>query len=255
MNRDEARQILLLYRPDTADATDPQVAEALALAKSDAELSRWLTEHGARQKKLGEKFRQITAPAGLMQQIISEQAASQRMALSRRRFTRIAVATAALVMMFLVGMFWFNQRGPVDDDTLAIFEQQMAGYALRGYAMDLQTNDAGQIRTFLKQQHSPADYTLSGPLQQAALAGCTIKSWQATRVSMICFRTGKPLAPGAQNDLWLFVADQKTVKDAPLDSTPQIAKVNRLVMATWVENGKLYLLGTSADESVLRKFL
>jgi hypothetical protein len=255
MNRDEARQILLLYRPETADTADPQIAEALALAKSDAELSRWLTEHCARQKKLGEKFRQVTAPAGLMQQIVSEQAASQRMALSRRRFTRMAVATAALAMFFLAGMFWFNQRGQVDDDTLAIFEQQMAGYALRGYAMDLQTNDAEQIRTFLKQQHSPADYVLSRPLQQAALAGCAIESWQATRVSMICFRTGKPLAPGAQNDLWLFVADQKSVKDAPPDSTPQISKVNRLVMATWVENGKLYLLGTSADESVLRKFL
>ena len=255
MNRDEARQILLLYRPDTADAADPQFAEALALAKSDTELSHWFTEHCARQKKLGEKFRQVTAPAGLMQQIVSEQAASQRMALSRRRFTRMVVATAALAMMFLAGMFWFNQRGPVDDDTLAIFQQQMAGYALRGYAMDLQTNDAGQIQTFLKQQHAPADYTLSGPLQQAALAGCAVESWQATRVSMICFRTGKPLAPGAQNDLWLFVVDQKSVKDAPPDSTPQISKVNRLVMATWVENGKLYLLGTSADESVLRKFL
>ena len=185
MNRDEARQILLLYRPETADAADPQIAEALALAKSDAELSRWFTEHCARQKKLGEKFRQVTAPAGLMQQIVSEQAASQRMALSRRRFTRMAVATAALAMMFLAGMFWFNQRSQVADDTLAIFNKQMAGYALRGYAMDLQTDDAGQIRTFLKQQHSPADYTLSGPLQQAALAGCAVESWQATRVSMI----------------------------------------------------------------------
>ena len=33
MNRDEAKNILLLYRPGTADAEDPQIAEALALAE------------------------------------------------------------------------------------------------------------------------------------------------------------------------------------------------------------------------------
>ena len=40
MNHDEARQILLLYRPGTADAEDPQIAEALALAKREPELAR-----------------------------------------------------------------------------------------------------------------------------------------------------------------------------------------------------------------------
>ena len=33
MNRDEAKTILLLYRPGTADADDPEFAAALALAK------------------------------------------------------------------------------------------------------------------------------------------------------------------------------------------------------------------------------
>lgn len=254
MNRDEAKQILLLYRPETADAGDPQIAEALALAKSDAELSQWLAEHCARQNNLRNKFRQVAAPAGLMEQIVSEQAASQRMILNPWRFAQIAVATAAGVMLFLLGLFWLNQASPADD-TLAIFKQQMAGHALRGYAMDLQTNDAGQIQAFLKQQHAPADYTLPGPLQQAAQTGCAVESWQSTRISMICFRTGQPLAPGTQSDLWLFVADQASVKDARLDSTPQISKVNRLVTATWAENGKVYLLGTTADEATLRKFL
>ncbi len=56
MNRDEAKNILLLYRTE-ADAADPQIAEALALAKSDAELSRWFVEHRATQNALREKFR------------------------------------------------------------------------------------------------------------------------------------------------------------------------------------------------------
>ncbi len=261
MNRDEAKEILLRYRsemrPETAgaaDAADPQVAEALALAKTDAELATWLAEYGARQKQLRDKFRQVTAPAGLIEQIISEQAASRRVALSRRRFTQIAVATAVAVVTVLLGLFWLNQPNATDN-TLAIFQKEMTGYALRGYAMDLQTNDAAQIRAYLKQQHSPADYVLPGPLQQAAQIGCAVETWQSTRVSMVCFRTGKPLAPGTQSDLWLFVADQSSVSNTPVDSTPQISRVNRLVMASWTENGKIYLLGTTDDESVLRKFL
>jgi len=49
MNHNEAKDILLLYRPGTADVADPQIAEALALAQRDAELARWFGEHCARQ--------------------------------------------------------------------------------------------------------------------------------------------------------------------------------------------------------------
>jgi hypothetical protein len=254
MNQDEAKLILLRYRPDTADGADPQTAEALALAKSDAGLAQWFAEHCARQIILREKFRQITPPAGLLEQIVSEHAASQRTILDQRRFIQIAVATAAVLVLALVGLFRINQGSPADD-TLDFFKNQMAGYALRGYAMDLQTNDAEQIRAYLKGQHSPADYALHGRLQQAALTGCAVEGWQSSKVSMICFRTGKPLAPGAQSDLWLFVVDQTAVPDAPADSAPSLSKVNRLATATWVKDGKLYLLGTTADESVLRQFL
>ena len=91
VNHDEAKNILLLYRHGTADADDPQIAEALALAKRDPELTRWLVEHCARQFVLREKFRQIAVPAGLKEQIISEQAAQRRMIFWRQKFA-LAVA-------------------------------------------------------------------------------------------------------------------------------------------------------------------
>ncbi len=140
------------------------------------------------------------------------------------------------------------------DNTLAIFEQQMAGYALRGYYMDLQTNDAEQIRAFLRQQQAPADYTINGPLQKATLLGCAVEGWQNSKVSMICLGTGTPVAASGKNDLWLFVVDQKFVADAPQDSRPHFDRVNRLATATWSEQGKLYLLATTADEGTLRNF-
>ena len=209
MNRDEAKTILLLYRPGTADAGDPEIAAALALAKQDPELTRWLVEHCARQEAVRAGFRKITAPAGLKEQIISEQAAQEKMLSWRRR--AVLAAAAVVVALVVLAPLWFQPRG--NDDTFAIYRSRMAGVALRGYGMDLATNNPAPIRAYLAQKQAPADYVLPAPLEKTAVTGCAIEGWQGAKVSMICFRTGKPLPPGQQSDLWLFVVDRAAVKE------------------------------------------
>jgi hypothetical protein len=252
VNHDEAKNILLLYRDGTADADDPQIAGALALAKNDPELACWLEEHCARQLVLREKFRQITAPAGLKEQIISEHAAHEKMSVWRDKFALAVVA--ALVLLAAVAVpSWFLHHNP--DDTLAIYQNRMAGVALRGYAMDLTTDNSEQIRAYLMHNNAPADFILPAALKQAVLAGCAVESWQGVKVSMICFRTGRPLAPGGQGDLWLFVVDRASVKGAPAGNSPQFSRVNRLITATWTQGDKLYLLGTAGDEQTVKQYL
>ena len=253
MTRDKAKIILFQYRPGISDPEEPEIREALALAKVDEELSRWLAERGTNHQLLRNAFQQIRPPEGLREQIISEEAASRRAVGSRRQVTRIGLVAAILLGGFILAAIWLGS-GRQADDTLGIFEKQMAGYALRGYSMDLQTNDLEQIRAYLRQQQAPADYTLSGPLQKSAVIGCAVEGWQASKVSMICFGTGNSAAAGVKNDLWLFVVDQKSVADAPQDSRPHLARVNRLFTATWSAQGKLYLLATTADETVLRSY-
>jgi hypothetical protein len=251
VNRDEAKIILLLYRPDTADADDPQIAAALALAGRDTELARWLEKHCARQFVLREKFRQIAAPAGLKEQIISEQSAQEKIIFRRPKF---ALAAAAVVLLLgTLAFFIFPKHEP--DDTLAVYQNQMAGVALRGYAMDLMTNDPVKIRAYLAQNHAPADFVLPAPLEKAEIAGCAVEGWRNTKVSMICFRTAKSVAAGGQSDLWLFVADRASVKDAPAGVSPQFSKVNRLMTASWTQGEKIYLLGIEGDEPALKQFL
>lgn len=258
MNRNEAKQILLLYRPGTADGDDPQVAEALAWAQRDAELARWLEQVCAQQIALRAKFRQLEPPAGLMEQIISEQAASRRRPLGRPKVLLglAAMLVAVLVAVLAAGGFWLHpQPQRANDNTLVIFQNRMASAALRGYAMDLTTGDASGIRDYLGHHAAPADYVLPPALQKAGLAGCAIQGWQGTKVAMICFRTGQPLATGAQSDLWLFVVDRASVAGAPAGSRPQFARVNRLNTAIWTQGDKLYLLGATGDEALLRSFL
>ncbi|MGD0743924.1 MAG: hypothetical protein ABSA45_02105 [Verrucomicrobiota bacterium] len=251
MNPNEAKTILLLYRPGTADADDPQIAGALALAKREPELARWLEEHCVRQDALRAKFRQITAPAGLKEQIISEQAARDRISLWRRN-ALFAVA-AVIVALVALAPLWFPYRP--NDNTLAILRSRMAGVALRGYGMDLVTNSPAQIRAFLAESSAPADYILPAPLDKTAMTGCAIQNWQGVKVSMICFRTGRPLPTGQSSDLWLFVIDRAAVKDAPPADSRQVARVNGLTTVTWTQGDKLYVLGAEGDEQTLQQYL
>jgi uncharacterized membrane protein YbaN (DUF454 family) len=251
LNQDEAKIILQLYRPGAADADDPQIAEALALAKEDPELARWLEEHRTRQHVLREKFRQIAVPAGLKEQIVSEEAARRKIILWRQN--ALLAAAAIIVALIALAPFWFRLHP--DEDTLAVFENRMAGVALRGYSMNLETNSVAEIRAYLAQNHAPADFVLPAPLEKIALTGCAVEGWRDTHVAMICFHTGGTAAAREQSDLWLFVVDRASVKNIPATDAPQFAKVNQLATAVWTQDGKLYLLGAKGDESLIRKLL
>jgi hypothetical protein len=254
MNHDEAKNILLLYRTG-ADIADPDIAEALMLAKSDAAVAFWFEEHCARQNSLRDKFRAIAPPAGLKEQIIAEELAKERSSSRREKFIAIASVAAIIVAVAVLAPFWLPHRAPPPENTLAIYQSQMVRIALSGYGMDTNTSDPEQIRAYLAKNQAPANYVLPPGLQKAAVTGCAIESWQNTKASMICFRTGKPLAPGAQSDLWLFVADRATFKDAPLPGQLQISAVNGLMTAVWSQDGNVYFLGTVGDRQTLEQFL
>jgi hypothetical protein len=257
MNRDDAKTILLLYRPGTADAADPQMIEALALVKQDADLARWFEEHCARQEALRAKFRQIPVPAGLKEQIISEQAALTRMTARRRDIVVATLAMVAIVVsLFAIAQFWFSRGGNMKNyNTLANYQNQMIYFATGGYGMDYPTNDLTQIRAYLAKNRAPADYTLPTSLEKTAATGCAIESWGKAKVAMICFRTGKPLPPNEPGDLWLFVVDRAAVKGAPTSTSPRFTQINRIITATWTQGDKLYLLGTEGDKQTIQKYL
>lgn len=249
MNRDEAKEILLLYRPGTDDADEPQTAQALALAGRDAELSGWLKQHLAQQNRIRAKFRQITPPDGLKQLIISEHAAEQRARANRR--TLVFAAVALVLLCAGIFAFWPANAG----NSLVDYRGRMVRVALTGYAMDLETNDMEQVRSFLARQGAPADYHLPPGLQKVTLTGCAVEKWNNQNVAMVCFRRSQPNAPGEKSDLWLFVIDRSALSGALDMKSPEFAKVKRLSTAMWVEEDKIYLLGLEGDEQAIRSYL
>lgn len=254
MNRQQAKAILSLYRPESADANDPEFTEALALAREDAELGRWFEEHCAVQRAIRQRFRQIEVPRGLKEQIISEHHVRSVVVWWREP---VVLAAAALVAVLLgIAAFWWRPGSAQEDaEAFATYRTRMATVVLRNYAMSLETNGVAEIRAHLAQNQAPAEYELPEKLKATPLAGCGVLSWRATRVSMLCFLTGKPLEPGQKSDLYLFVVDRSALPDAPAATEPQFARVNRLLTASWSLGDKTYILAGEGDEEFLRQYL
>ena len=256
MNPGQAKQILMIYRPGTADADDPEIAEALAVVRGDPELSRWFDEHCARQIALRDKFRQIALPAGLREQIISEHAARTKAASRREKIVGAVAVAAILVALALIASLYLphNSTPRLLPNTLANYQGQMMSAAVSGYYMTAMTN-LDQVHSWLAQNHAPTDYALPAGLKNASVTGCTIQTWREAKASMICFRQGKTLPPGQPGDLWLFVIDQTAVNGVPATASPQLTTVDGLITATWTQDGKLYLLGARGDEQTIQKYL
>lgn len=251
MNNQQAKEILKLYRPGTADATDPEFVEALELCERDNELKTWFADHCAVYAAMRSKFRQITVPEGLKEQIIAERPVHRAPVWQKAVLAAGAFAVIALVA-FNIQQNW----RPSEPHDFAAYRSYMDEQAVRGYYMDLTTNNLDQIRVYLGQKNAIADYVLPADLEKkAAAVGCVATTWQGKPVSMICFHSDRPTTANQQSDLWLFVTDRTTTSDTPTTSTPTIAKADGLITASWTIGGRTYVLATDGDAQFLGKYL
>ncbi len=71
MDKEQAKFILQSFRPDGADASDADFAEALELAASDRELGEWLADERAADAEFAAALSYVEIPEELRQQILS----------------------------------------------------------------------------------------------------------------------------------------------------------------------------------------
>ena len=70
MDKDQARFILRSFRPDGADAEDPDFAEALKLATENRELGEWLASERAFDASFADALGTVNLPASLREDIM-----------------------------------------------------------------------------------------------------------------------------------------------------------------------------------------
>jgi hypothetical protein len=252
MSNREAMKILALFRPGTSDEKDPSFDEARKFAQGDPALRQWFEEHCASHKVLRGKFQEIVVPPGLKEQIISERAI-QRPVLQRYWGALLAVAAVVLLLVSVeMHPSWLSGGSPNNHEA---YVRDMAELAQANYTMNLETDDPVQIRAYLAKNSAPADYAFPTQLQSAATAGCAIDPWQGTQVSMICFKTGRPLRAGSKSDMWLFVAQKSAVADAPAPGHVTFERAAPMITASWSDDSHTYVLAALGDEALLKQYL
>ncbi|MEW6160104.1 MAG: hypothetical protein AB1813_21955 [Verrucomicrobiota bacterium] len=238
----QAKEILLRYRPGASDDSEPEMAEAIEVARQNSDLQLWFDQHCTWQAQVQRQFRSIAVPAGLKERILER--AAPRPILRWPTVQQLAWAAGIVLLLSLI-LFWRWTEPP---KRFADYRDRMVRTALRDYRMQLITDDLEQIRDFLGRHRGHTDYTLPEPLAKTRGYGCAVLTWQDKPVSMICFQENE------RKDLYLFIINQSEVSGEPLSEIPSIARVNKLITASWSAGGKVYVLATPGDETSVRRF-
>jgi uncharacterized membrane protein YbaN (DUF454 family) len=256
VNSEEAKQILLLYRP-AVDRDDPDFTQAIALAKADPELDTWFQQHCAFQNGVSSAFKSIAVPEGLKEQILSERKA--HLTLTSRR--RALVAACAVVVIAFCGVLTYRSISPpkpILDYSFANFQTNMIGKILRYPDMDIVTNDVQAIRSDLAKRgqsdlvFTPGVDKIVGMTKIAGTGGKALE-WQDKPVAMICLNSGKNGKPKTP-DLFLFVVDKASIQSPP-GATPVVTQIKRgVVSGSWTSGDKTYILAGLGDENFLKQY-
>lgn len=251
MDREQAKEILRLYRPGIGEQDGPEMTEALEFARRDPELGRWFADYCAVQEAIRAKFRATAVPEGLKEQIISERKAALRSRSQKR--------VLALALVIVLGLIWLPKllHSPntiAEDTSFKGFRQWTTLLVLRYPKMDLETNNIAAIRQVV--QKTEGKYTLPPALETTTPTGCAtnVGAWGGTHpVAMICFHSGKTSNP-SEPDLFLFMTDRTALPDPPQTSSVQFAKVGQLTTASWSDANKTYVLGVRGTEEDLKRY-
>jgi uncharacterized membrane protein YbaN (DUF454 family) len=243
MTLGQAKEILILYRPGTADAEDPQVVAAVELAGRDPELARWLERHSAFQNAMRAKFRQIEVPVHLKAALLAQQNII-RLPIWWQRPVWLSAAAAVVLFLGLAAL----RLKPANPDRFANFQARMVSTALREYRMDLVTNDMRQLRQFIAGKGAPAEYQLTKGLEKLQLTGGGCLQWRSHPVAMVCFNRGD------DQMLFLFVMNRSALKDPPAE-TPQVSTATQLQTVSWSQGEYAYVLAGPQEPQFLRKYL
>ena len=250
MTTQQAKEILLLYRPGTADWQEPEVAEAIALARQDPDLTRWFEQHQAFQTAMRARFREIEAPEHLKNVVkLAGSGTSPRpLPVQQPVWWRAPVwLAAAAVVVLMIGLSVLKLQ-PTHPDRFVNYEQMMVSIALRGYNMDFATNDMRQLRFYFGTKGAPASYQVGTGLSQLRLLGGTALTWRSHPVSMVCFDR-----PDKQQ-VWLFILDRSDLKDPP-PAVPAEARISTLMTASWTQGDKIYLVAGPPEPGFTQKYL
>jgi hypothetical protein len=231
VNKEEAKRILLAYRPGSPDRADPEVAEALEVAGEDPDLQKWVQDQAAFHRRVSQELRRLPIPRDLREKILTQ----GRVVVPVWRRPEWLLLAACVVISLFLAAFWF--RAPAEDETFASFQARMVSFAVREYRMDIETNNLAAVQQLLASSHAPTQFALTPSLQKTPVKGGAALSWQGHPVAMVCFSLSK------KETAYLFVMARSALpqRDGP-GSQPLLQEIRTLQTASWSRDGQVYLI-------------
>lgn len=246
MNNQEAKLILQAYRLGGQDAADPQFQEALQQIKHDPDLAQWFAQQRAIETRVQAKLRAaLKAPAHLKDSLLAQRKIVRPIAWWRQ--PAWLAAAAALVLLGAMATIWLRPSKGLE---FAAFSQAMAQSARQmTQHVSFEANDLAQIQQWLKDRDIDSNFDLPRALRGQSAGGCRVVDWNGQKVTLICFMLN------GKDHVDLFVIDQTRFRDFTPSQTPEFKRVDGLMTATWTSGNKTYMLASSAQDTVIRKYL
>ncbi len=245
MNREEAQFILSAYRPDGADAHDPQFQAALALAKTDPELARWFAAEQALDRAFAAKLAARAVPAGLQAQLLAARLIARPTAWWRQ--PKWLAAAAAVVLLGVVAGGGLRQRAHAAAAVDFRGVMTAAAADMEDHA-DAWGMDTAGYRRWLAKHGATADFALPAGLAGKGIMACKVVEWRGEKVTMLCFKSG-----GEHLDLFIVNAD--ALPGFKAGDTPVFDVAGDMAAAAWRREGKLYFVTGAMPVEQMRRLL
>ncbi len=244
MNREQAREILSMRRPDGTDDHDPLIADALEFARHDVELGRWLANQTAFDATVTRACAGIPVPMNLRARLL---AADNVVVLPWwRQPLRPAQMAAAACIAFLLalGAFWLGTREP---RTASLRERVIEETWSGRRHVALETTNLAEIRRFIAANELRGDFKLPPQLAAMRARGCSIIDVDGKRLPFVCFVDNN-------RHLHLAIMERGTLPVAADAAMPDFDKWQGWATATWTRGSNTFVLTGMKPVDFVRKF-
>jgi hypothetical protein len=245
MNNQEAQLVLQAYRLGGQDAADPLFHGALEQVKRDAGLALWFSAERAIETRVQARLKAaLKPPAHLKASLLAQRKMVRRLAWWQQPLW--LTAAAAIV---LLGAAALLQLKPSSELQFASFRQAMVQNARQMTDhVTFVAQDVTRIKQWLKDRDIDTSFELPVALRDQPAQGCRVVDWNGRKVTLICFMLN------GKDHVDLFVLDATHFRDFTPSQTPRFAQADGLTTAAWTKGNRTYLVASTADETVLRKY-
>lgn len=264
MERHRIIQILESYRPGEGLEADPEVQEALELAKNDADFAAIRDEITAFDKAFGEKLRSIDVPSDLLDKILvaaEEQDKVEAFPEQKKKdifhwFHPAAFAAAAAIILLLALSFTFwSPPGnvPATDRVMTAGINpvlQIANGLYENLSPSFKSQERTEIVEYLKAQGGTVPVSLPQGFSWDHTFACDVVDVDGIKVSLICF-----LGPDMKNAMHLFTFRKSDFPEVEMTPRPAFRKASQSTSAAWTSEEDIHVLYSDGGEKNLRTLL